>query len=284
MYILQDYDDTIEKILKTGFRTSNRTGMDTLTLFGVQTRYRIDELFPIPTKREYKTRSVLAEMLWMVSGSTSILYLEKMGSKIWSAWKDFEFEKINNYNEGEIGPGYGWQMRHFGEDYSNRNLNPKGFDQIDYLIKELRKNKTSRRILMNLWNPVDMTSSRVRLPACHYSFQCVVDNNDNLTGILSMRSCDTPIGQVSDTIFYCALLYMLAQQANLKPYEFIINMGNAHIYVDQIPAVEEYLSREKVDSPKLILNKANDIFSYTLNDFSVIDYNPLPKIKIPVAV
>jgi thymidylate synthase len=285
MYILQDYDDALENILKNGFRTTNRTGIDTLTLFGLQTRYKIDEFFPIPTKRKYVYKSIFAELLWMLSGSTNVNDLEKLGSKIWTAWRDKEFEKRNGYADGELGAVYGFQMRNFGGDYNLRNQDiDNGFDQIAFLVNELKSNKFSRRILLNLWNPKDMVSDKVRLPCCHFNLQLLVDNNDNLTGILTQRSGDFLPGCSANIFFYSALIYMLAQQTNLKPCELIYNVGNAHVYVDQLDAANEYLTRPKVDSPKLILNKAQDIFSYTLDDFSVINYNPLAKIKIPVAV
>ena len=285
MYIMEEYDDILKKILKKGIRKSNRTGVDTLSLFGTQSRYKIDEYFPILTKRKLFPKSIFAELLWMLSGSTNVNDLEKMGSKIWTAWRDPEFEKRNNYNDGEFGPIYGWSFRHFGGDYSKRHLKDQnGFDQINYIVNELRTNKMSRRLLINLWDPNVMTSDKVRLPCCHYSFQLSVDNNDNLSGMLTQRSCDLPVGSPANIYFYSALIYMFAQQCNLNPYELIYSCADAHIYVNQINAVEEYLSRPNIDSPKLSLNKANDIYSYKLEDFVVNEYNPAPAIKFEVAV
>jgi thymidylate synthase len=285
MYILQDYDDILEDIITNGFLTTNRTGVDTLTLFGTQGRYKIDEYFPLPTKRKYAYKSIFAELLWMISGSTNVNDLEKMGSKIWTAWRDKSFEEKNGYDDGELGPIYGWQMRNFGGDYNSRHYySNSGFDQIEFIINELKTNKFSRRIIMNLWNPNDMISFSIRLPCCHYSFQLLVDNNDNLTGILTQRSGDWLPGVSANIFFYSAFLYMIAQQTNLKPYMLIHNTANSHVYVDQIDGAKEYLQRQEISSPKLVLNKAKDIFSYTLDDFNIIDYNPLPKIKIPVAV
>ena len=285
MYILNDYDAGLKNIIENGVRKPNRTGIDTLSLFGLQGRYKIDNNFPLPTKRKYAYKSIFAELLWMISGSTDVNELEKMGSKIWTAWRDPEFEKKNGYSDGELGPIYGWQFRHFGGFYLYRNSNiNNGFDQIKFIIEELKSNKFSRRILINLWNPIDMTSTMVKLPCCHYSFQLLVDNNDNLTGILSQRSGDWLPGVSANIFFYSAFLYMIAQQTGLKPYELIHNVADAHVYVDQIDAAKEYLDREEVSSPKLILNKAEDIFSYKLEDFKIIDYNPLSKIIVPVAV
>jgi len=285
MYILNDYDAGLKNIIDNGISKPNRTGIDTLSLFGLQGRYRINEYFPLPTKRKYAYKSIFAELLWMISGSTNVNDLEKMGSKIWTAWRDSEFEKKNGYADGELGPIYGWQFRHFGGFYLYRNSNiNNGFDQIKFVIEELKSNKFSRRILINLWNPIDMMGTMVKLPCCHYSFQLLVDNNDNLTGILNQRSGDWLPGVSANIFFYSAFLYMIAQQTGLKPYELIHNVADSHVYVDQIDAAKEYLSRKEIDSPKLILNKAEDIFSYKLEDFKIIDYKPLPKIIVPVAV
>lgn len=308
-YIMGEYDEALQTILKKGIRTSNRTGTDCLTVFGMQTRYRIDECFPILTKRKVFPKAIFAELLWMLSGSTNINDLEKLGSKIWTAWRDPAFEQRNGYDDGELGPIYGWSFRHYGGDYDKRKiarspastqyrqLNPYallaedcateevGFDQVQYIIDELKSNKSSRRLIINLWDPKIMTSDKVKLPCCHYAFNLFVDNNDNLSGMLTQRSADYPVGVGSGNIcFYAALIYMFAQQCGLKPYELIHSTANSHIYVDQVEATEEYLSRPEIDSPKLILNKANDINSYSLADFIIQDYNPAKIIKFPVTV
>jgi thymidylate synthase len=280
MYLLKDYDSILEKIISNGFRKPNRTGIDTLSLFGVQGRYRIDEYFPIPTKRKYFYKSIFAELLWMLSGSTNVNDLESMGSRIWSSWKDSDFEKRNGYKDGDLGPIYGNSFRNFGGDYKSNN----GFDQVLYLINELKTNKYSRRALINLWDPNVMTTDKVKLPTCHYSFQVLVDSDDKLTGVLTQRSGDWLPGVSANIFFYSAFLYMIGQQLELKPYELVHNVADAHVYINQVDAAKEYLSRKEIDSPKLILNKANDIFSYKIADFNIIDYNPGDLIKVPVAV
>ena len=290
MYLLKDYDDNLKKILDKGIRLPNRTGMDALTLFGLQGRYKIDEYFPIPTKRKYAYKSIFAELLWMLSGSTNVNDLEKMNSKIWTAWRDKEFEQKNNYINGELGPIYGFQFRHSGADYKKWRSHrdelgyDQGFDQVSFIINELKTNKYSRRILINFWNPKDMVSDGIRLPCCHYSFQLLVDDQDRLTGILTQRSGDWLPGISANIFFYSAFIYMIAQQCNLKPYQLIHNVSNAHIYINQIDAANEYLTRPKIDSPKLILDPAKDIFNYTLDNFKIVDYNPGDKIMIPIAI
>jgi thymidylate synthase len=280
-YILHEYDKSLEYILRNGVRKTNRTSVDTLSVFGMQTRYNISTNFPILTKRKMFYKSIFAELLWVLSGSTNVNDLEALGSKIWTSWRDKEFEEKHGYSDGELGPIYGWNLRHFGEDYNNRNNSPGGFDQLKYVVDELKNNPESRRILFTYWNPNNL--GKAVLPPCHHTFQLNVEG-DKLSGLLFQRSCDVPIGCCANFQYYSALIYMLAQQVGLKPYELIHSVSDAHIYVNQIEAVEEYLSRQPIDSPRLILNKAQDIYSYKMEDFVVEDYNPLAAIKIPVVV
>lgn len=280
-YILNDYDDTLEKILKDGIKKSNRTGIDTLSLFGAQCRYRIDEGFPLPTRRKAFYKSIFAELIWMLSGSTNINDLNNLNSKIWDFWRDPEFEKRNNYVDGDLGPIYGHSFRHFGGEYK---LDNDGFDQVSYLIDELKTNKYSRRALINLWDPTVMTSDKVKLPTCHYAFQVLVDDEDRLTGILTQRSGDWLPGVSANVYFYSAFLYMIAQQTDLKPYELVHHVADAHVYVNQIDAAKEYLSAQKYDAPKLVLNKRESIFDYQVSDFNIKDYISGPLIRVPIAV
>jgi thymidylate synthase len=280
MYILNDYDSTLEKILNSGIRKENRTGVDTLSLFGTSCRYNISEYFPIPSKRKVAYKSIFAELLWMISGSTNTNDLNKLGSKIWDSWKDKDFEQRNNYQDGDLGPIYGNSFTNFGGTYKSND----GFNQVEYLINELKNNKYSRRALINLWDPKVMTTDKVKLPTCHYSFQVLVGENNNLTGILTQRSGDWLPGVSANVYFYSAFLYMIAQQTGYVPYELVHNVADAHVYVNQIDAAKEYLSRGDYKSPKLMLNKASSIFDYKMNDFNVVDYFPGEKIKVPVEV
>lgn len=301
-YIMTEYDNALREILSNGVHKSNRTGIDTLSIFGMQTRYRIDKRFPIVTKRKMFPKSVFAELLWMLSGSTNVNDLEKLGSKIWSAWRDPAFETKHGYTDGELGPIYGWNLRHFGVNYNERNIVNEvntvdenglikndykeviGCDQIAYMVNELKTNKFSRRILLNMWDPAVVTTDKVRLPPCHYSFQLSVGKNDRLSGMLTQRSADYPIGVPANIQFYSALIYMFAQQCGLQPYEFVHSTADSHIYTNQIEAVEKYLDRPEISSPQLVLNKAPSIDDYKITDFEIVDYNPLSAIKIPVAV
>lgn len=279
-YILKEYDIILEKILNEGVRKTNRTGTDTLSIFGTQCRYRIDKYFPIPTKRKAFYKSIFAELLWMLSGSTNINDLNNLGSKIWDFWRDPEFEKNNKYNDGDLGPIYGHSFRNFGSEYGEK----KGFDQVSYLINELKTNKYSRRALINLWDPKVMTTNKVKLPTCHYAFQVLIDDQDRLTGILTQRSGDWLPGVSANIYFYSAFLYMIAQQTGYSPFELVHHVADAHVYVDQIDAAYKYLGAVEKDAPILVLNKKNNIFDYSINDFNIEGYDPGPIIKIPVAI
>jgi thymidylate synthase len=178
-------------------------------------------------------------------------------------------------------------MRHFGGKYSPGEKNDclpgcEGFDQIKWLVEEIKTNYTSRRLVVSLWNPNDILISR--LAPCHYCFHVDIDDEKRLSISLTQRSADYPVGICANIQFYSALCYMLSQQTGCKPYKLIHHTEDSHIYVNQIKQVEDYLSRDPVESPILNLKHAKDIFSYAVDDFEVINYNPHPPIKIPVAV
>lgn len=280
-YILQDYDKTLQDIMETGETIPNRTGIDCLVKFGTRCEFDISEFFPIPTRRKYPVKSILAELIWMLSGSTNVHDLEKMGSKIWTPWISKEFEEKNGYEGGGLGPSYGWSFRKFGGDYQTKI---GGFDQVQYVVDELKRDKYSRRIMINLWDPEVMTSSKVRLPCCHFSIVFNVNSNDQIIGNLYQRSADLPLGTPSNILFYSAFIYMLAQQTDLKPGKLIINLANSHIYKNQIEPVKQYLDAPIYENPKLILNKRDSIFDYQVSDFQLTEFQSGPAIKIPVAV
>lgn len=279
MNILKDYDTTLEKIINDGDIIPNRTGKDCLVLIGTQCRYDISESFPIPTKRKYPYKSIISELIWMVSGSTNINELESMGSKIWSPWRDKSFEDKNGYNDGDLGPIYGYNFRSYGGDYPKMN----GFDQINNLLEEIKKNKYSRRLMINLWNPEKMYTDEVRLPCCHFACTFNINSKDEISCVLHQRSGDWLPGVSANIVFYSALTYMIARQFGLKPKELIHNVDNAHVYVDQIDAAKEYLSRDYKEFPTLDLDFKN-IFEYTTSDFIINEYNYHDPIKIPVSV
>lgn len=280
-YLMSPYDHALETILKNGVFKSDRTGTGCFSVAGLQCRYRLDldNYFPLVTRRKLFPKAIFAELLWFLSGSSNTLDLNALGATFWDKWRDPEFEAKHDYNPGDLGPVYGFQLRHFGADYKTKT---GGFDQLAYMVNELKTNKHSRRILFNLWNPVDL--DKMRLPPCHFTYQVITVGEDELTGILTQRSADFPIGVPANIQFYSALTIMLAQVAGLQPYEFVHNTNDSHIYADQIAGVEEYLASPVLDSPRLIIKPKENILDYGMDDFELLDFNPGKKINIPVAV
>lgn len=301
MYLLTSYDNALKEILDRGVsRTNARTGLKTLSIFGMCNRYRLDtEYFPIMTRRRIWPPSVLAELLWFLSGSTSNRSLKVLGCNFWTPWVDHEWEAQLGYAKDTFGPVYGFQLRHFDGIYGNgiggfsgtqetqksggaSYYGLGGFDQLAWVIDSIKNDISSRRALWVLWNPKDIP--KMRLPPCHLLYQVLVDDDRRLTGILYQRSADFPIGVPANIQFYSALTVMIAQQTDCKPYEFVHMTADSHIYENQIEAVKTYLDSPVIDSPKLTINKASDIFNYGPLDFVLEDYAPGPKIEIPVAV
>ncbi len=322
MYLMSEYDAMLTRIMDRGtFRTNQRTGIKTKSIFGAQTRYQLDtEFFPIVTRREMFPDSVFAELLWFLSGSTNNKDLKEKGCNFWTPWVDPAFESKNGYAPGSFGPVYGFQLRHFGgyygngqggspwsdkkyiteeclhdDDYDNLNSDlldamkdggngygAGGFDQLTHVINRIKEDYSCRRTLWTLWNPHDV--SKMRLPPCHMMFQLFVDDEKRLTGLLYQRSADYPVGVPANIQFYSALIKMIAQQTNTTAYEFVHTTGDTHIYEDQFEAVGKYLETAVPDSPKLTITPAASIEEYSLQNFQITDYTPGPRIKIPVAV
>ena len=295
MYCVHPYDDALRFILKNGIRRKNRTGVDTISVFSIKSVYQIDECFPLLTKRKLHPKAVFAELIWMLSGSSNNDDLVKLGANFWTPWVQLShpdnksFYNRTRFPDGYLGPVYGWQMRHFGGDYQKCILSEPGdpsvdwgFDQISWLVNEIKSNPGSRRLVVSMWNPKDMHLQR--LPPCHYCFHVDIDDEGRMTLLLNQRSCDFPVGVPANIQFYSALCYMLAQQTGYKPYRFIHHTEDSHIYLDQVEQVEEYLSRSERPCPILNVKLEKDIFSYTVDSFEIVGYDPHPHIKIPVAV
>jgi thymidylate synthase len=292
------YDEALEMILKKGKPKSNkRTGIKTLYIGGLQTRYSLEGRFPLLTRRKVWPKAVFAELLWFLSGSTNNEDLKKLGAGFWTPWVDQEFEEKHNFIPGSFGPVYGFQLRHFGGHYGNGSShsiswNGKttswlpyghgGFDQLQYMLDRIKNDPSDRRILFSLWNPQDI--DKMRLPPCHYTYQLIIDDDGRMTGHLTQRSNDYPIGVPANIQFYSVLTMMFAQQTGYTAYEFIHEAVDAHIYENQIAGVEEYLATPVIDSPVLTINKAQDMLSYKPDDFVLDDFQSGPKIEIPVAV
>lgn len=286
MYIMHDYDQALMKILYEGFDTPNkRTGISTRNYYGITTRYDISERVPILTRRKVNWKVIVAECLWYIKGSDNIYDLQDMGSHVWDSWIDDEFTDENQLSPGSIGYGYGPNLTSFGGEL----YGDPGFNQLDYVIRTIREDVFPRRSLFTLWRPDKLY--QVKIPACHHTYQFLVtpDKDGNPTWLscfMYQRSNDYPIGVGHANLFTGTLFtYMIAQQVGLKPLELIHSGSHCHIYSNNIPQVQEYLSRkERPSSPILKLNKRGSIYDYKVSDFEVEEYNPLQSIRFEVAI
>lgn len=288
MYIMTEYDDNLTNILQNGFDIEgDRTGVGTRCLFGLTTTVDISERIPVLTKRKVAWKSIVKEVLWYISGSHSITELEDQGCGIWTPWKSQQFTTEHNLPDGSGGYIYGYNLIHFGGDINDPTK--PGFNQLDYVINTLRDNPKSRQACFTFWRPD--TNHSARLPACHafYSFIVSPDSNGDMTKLschVFQRSNDYPIGVGMGNLLTGSLfVYMIAQQLNMTPDKLYHTGSHCHIYHNAMEPVKEYLSRsEAPDSPFLILNKRDSIYDYTVSDFELAEYNPLPAIKFNVAV
>lgn len=292
-YIMREYDNALRNIYENGFDIDgDRTGVGIRCKYGIQTRYNISERVPILSKRKVEWKSIVKEILWIISGSNNIVDLENMGSGIWTPWKDEDFSINSGFDYGSIGYGYGTNLINFGCDLNDIKNKP-GVNQLEYVINLLKteEGRKSRRILFTLWRGDKLGKYDVKLPPCHHTYQFLVSPDENgemknLSCYMYQRSADYPIGVgmgnlLGGTIF----TYLLAQQCGLNPYELIHNASHCHIYHNAMDATKEYIDRmEEPNSPILKIEKAKDIYSYTADMFSIEDYNPLDKIKFPIAV
>ena len=259
---MRQYLAAIKKVMDEGRDTSDRTGVGTRSLFGMQMRFDLSDGFPAVTAKRLAFKSVVAELLWFLSGSTNNNDLREMGCTIWDEWAR---------DDGELGPIYGKQWRNFG-----------GVDQIVQLIDGLRTNQYSRRHIVSPWNPVDIPD--MALPPCHALFQFHVTGG-KLSCQLYQRSADMFLGVPFNIASYALLTHMIARQVVLIPGEFIWTGGDCHIYANHMEQVAEMLRREPRPLPELSINRhVKSIFDYRPEDFSLVGYDPHPAISAPVAV
>lgn len=288
-YVLWNFDDNLEKVINEGFQFSDRTGTGCKVLPGVLSTVDISKRIPVPTRRATVWKSMLKEYLWFLTGSHNINDLNKMGSKVWDFWKDDKWTEQNGFQQGSIGYGYGFNLLHFGGDIHNVEQNP-GFNQLDYVVNELKNNRTSRRILFIFYRPDKADSKSVKLPACHVAYQFIPESDE--TGALTklnccvyQRSSDAYVGNLSTNLQGAAFLtYMLAQQCDMIPNKLYHFSANFHAYNNHIDLIKEYLGRDAPNSPILKLNKKPSIYDYTVDDFILEDYNPQPKQVVPISV
>ncbi|CAE1243254.1 thyA [Acanthosepion pharaonis] len=283
----KEYLNAIDYIIKHGSRRSNRTGTDTLSVFGMQMRYNIREAFPLFTTKRVFWRGILEEMLWFIRGSTNSNELKDKNVHIWDANGSRSFlDNLGFFEreEGDLGPVYGFQWRHFGAEYTDfkSEYGKTGVDQLHNVIDLIKNNPNDRRIIMSAWNPMDLP--KMALPPCHVMCQFYV-NNGELSCQMYQRSADMGLGVPFNVASYSLLTYMIAHITDLKPGDFIHTLGDAHVYVNHIEPLKIQLQRALHPLPTLKINrKVTDIDDFKINDFEIINYKPHGKIQMDMAV
>jgi thymidylate synthase len=264
---MKQYHDLMRHILTNGVKKEDRTGTGTLSVFGYQMRFDLSEGFPLLTTKKLHTKSIIHELLWFLKGESNIKYLKEHGVSIWDEWAD---------ENGNLGPVYGYQWRSWpGRD-------GQGIDQISKVIEMIKNNPDSRRLIVSAWNVADVDS--MKLPPCHAFFQFYVAEG-KLSCQLYQRSADVFLGVPFNIASYALLVMMVAQVCGLKVGEFVHTLGDAHLYTNHLEQANLQLSRDFRSLPKMKINpNVKNIFDFTFEDFELVDYDPHPHIKAPVAV
>ena len=264
---MRQYLDLMRHVCERGVRKEDRTGTGTLSVFGHQMRFDLNEGFPLVTTKKLHLRSIIYELLWFLRGDTNVKYLRDNGVRIWDEWADAE---------GELGPVYGAQWRSWPARDGGT------IDQITDIIALIKKNPDSRRLIVTAWNPADV--ERMALPPCHCLFQFYVADG-RLSCQLYQRSADIVLGVPFNIASYALLTQMVAQVTGLKAGEFIHTLGDAHLYVNHLDQVDEQLRRPPLPLPKLVMKRnVKDILDFRFEDFEVVNYQSHPHISAPVAV
>ena len=264
---MKQYLDLLNYVKDYGIKKDDRTGTGTLSIFGYQMRFDLNHGFPLLTTKKIHLKSVIHELLWFLTGNTNIKYLKDNGVSIWDEWAD---------RNGDLGPVYGSQWR----SWPSHDGQP--IDQIKNLIEGIKINPDSRRLIVSAWNVAEIDN--MKLPPCHAFFQFYVAD-DKLSCQLYQRSADIFLGVPFNIASYALLTKMIAQVCNIKCGDFIHTLGDAHIYLNHINQVNEQLSRMPKTLPEMNINPLiKDIFQFKYEDFNLINYNPDPLIKAPVAV
>merc|ERR1719183_2227938 len=281
------YLDAIREIIDKGIASDDRTGVGTRSLFGKMMRFDLRTSFPLLTTKRVFWRGVFEELLWFVRGDTNAKHLSDKGVKIWDGNGSKEFlEKrgLGHREEGDLGPVYGFQWRHFGAKYVDMHTDytGQGVDQLAECIKKIKEDPTDRRILLSAWNPADL--DQMALPPCHMFCQFFVANGE-LSCLMYQRSCDMGLGVPFNIASYSLLTCMIAQVCGLRPGEFVHSMGNAHVYLNHIEPLKTQLERTPRPFPVLKVNpEVTDIDAFTAADFEIGGYNPHAKIAMEMAV
>ena len=267
---MRQYHDLLRLVLEEGQPREDRTGTGTLSIFGAQTRFDLRPSgpgFPLLTTKKLHTKSIIYELLWFLRGDTNIKFLNEHGVTIWDEWAD---------EQGNLGRVYGAQWRDW------HGSNGVHVDQIDNLIAQIKENPNSRRLIVSAWNPAEI--EKMALPPCHVLFQFYVRDGE-LSCQLYQRSCDLFLGVPFNIASYALLTMMVAQVVDLTPGDFVHTFGDLHLYQNHLDQAHEQLSRECRPLPRMQLNPSvKDLKNFRFEDFTLLDYNPHPSIKAPIAV
>ena len=264
---MEKYLDLMRRVRTQGVRKTDRTGTGTLSVFGHQMRFDLAAGFPMVTTKKLHLKSIIHELLWFLAGDTNVAYLKRNGVSIWDEWAD---------ETGDLGPVYGKQWRSWAA--------PDGrtIDQIREAVETIKTNPDSRRIIVSAWNPADIPD--MALAPCHCLFQFFVADG-KLSCQLYQRSADVFLGVPFNIASYAALTLMVAQVTGLKPGDFVHTFGDAHLYLNHLEQADLQLSRTPRPLPRLEINpNVRSIFDFTFDDFKLVEYDPHPHIKAPVAV
>jgi thymidylate synthase len=263
----QQYLDLLGEVLEHGARKSDRTGTGTLSVFGRQLRFRLEPGFPLLTTKKLHLKSIIYELLWFLRGDTNVKWLQERGVTIWDEWAD---------PAGELGPVYGYQWRHW------RTPGGGEIDQIARVVESLRMKPDSRRHIVSAWNPADV--ERMALPPCHALFQFYVADG-RLSCQMYQRSADLFLGVPFNVASYALLTRMVAQVTGLAPGEFVLTLGDAHLYLNHLDQAREQLARAPRPFPRMRLNpQVRELADFRYEDFVLEGYEPHPAIKAPIAV
>ncbi|MEN5276440.1 thymidylate synthase [Brucella sp. TWI432] len=264
---MRTYLDLLQHVLDNGADRGDRTGTGTRSVFGYQMRFNLAEGFPVLTTKKLHLRSIIHELLWFLKGDTNIAYLRENGVSIWDEWAD---------EKGDLGPVYGYQWRSWPAP-DGRHI-----DQIANLLKMLRENPNSRRLIVSAWNPALV--DEMALPPCHCLFQFYVSDG-KLSCQLYQRSADIFLGVPFNIASYALLTMMIAQVAGLEPGDFVHTLGDAHLYSNHFEQARLQLTRTPKSLPTMRINPdVKDLFAFRFEDFELIGYEADPTIKAPIAV
>ena len=264
---MKQYLDLLERILREGTQKGDRTGTGTISIFGTQSRYNLEDGFPLLTTKKLHLKSIIYELLWFLKGDTNVKYLQDNGVRIWNEWAD---------ENGELGPVYGHQWRSW-PDYNGGVI-----DQISQVVDQLKHNPDSRRMIVSAWNVAEV--NEMALPPCHTIFQFYVADG-RLSLQLYQRSADTFLGVPFNIASYALLLQMMAQVTGLKPGDFIHTTGDTHLYLNHLDQARLQLTRTPRPLPVMKINPdVKSIFDFQYEDFQLEGYDPYPHIKAEVSV